>query len=114
MSTPNTLNTLKRKVTALVLGQCIIFGGISATATFAKAHARAHANNSQTELVVPNTDAKDKLALAEGIAIHEEDRSLSSGKVHRLKSRGKENLPTYAEIENGDYDLGGELPSMGI
>jgi hypothetical protein len=106
-----TVKNLKSGITSLVLLQSIALSGMLATPSLAQ-EVEANATVKPVEAIKAEKadDRSNKLALVQGTIE-------ASGTVDRHAGKalkGKRSLPTYKEIENFDFDMGGNLPGAGI
>jgi hypothetical protein len=102
--------TMKSKFAVMLLVGGIISGATLATPAYAKHHAQA----AKTEAV--SSESAQKLALAHDDIAAEQAPVVSGDTVRPAKSRKyvRAAKPSYFDVENYNFDMGGTSPCVGI
>jgi hypothetical protein len=100
---------LRSGITLLVLLQSIAFSGIATPASAQEVEANTTTKPVVDSVTVKKAEDKDKLALVQG-TIEASGTTTRHGKAVKVKS----SLPTYKQIEDFSFDMGGNLPGAGI
>ena len=103
-------HALRARITLLVLLQSIVFGGMSVTSSFARGAESDATIKPVTVVEKGESQGQSKLALAQSTVEVRGTEAPLKGKAVKVKP----SLPTYKEIENYSYDMGGNLPGAGI